>query len=160
MATDALVTREADLGYHQQYQFAAALANVSDAVITTDASQHIAYLNPAAESMTGWRAVDAIGKPLDHVFRPVDGQSSGEDSALAPELFVRKYVRPISHVSCTCRMGSDDSAVVDPELRVKGVKRLRVADASVMPRVTSGNTNSVAILIGEKCARSVLHSLN
>jgi choline dehydrogenase-like flavoprotein len=85
---------------------------------------------------------------------------SGGDSALAPELFVRKYVRPISHVSCTCRMGSDDSAVVDPELRVKGVKRLRVADASVMPRVTSGNTNSVAILIGEKCARSVLHSLN
>ncbi len=85
---------------------------------------------------------------------------SGEDAALSPEAFVRKYVRPISHVSCTCRMGSDDLAVVDPELRVNGVKRLRVADASVMPRVTSGNTNSVAILIGEKCARSVLHSLN
>jgi choline dehydrogenase-like flavoprotein len=57
-------------------------------------------------------------------------------------------------------MGSDEVAVVDPQLRVNGVKRLRVADASVMPRVTSGNTNSVAILIGEKCARSVLHSLN
>lgn len=74
MATDALVTHEADLGYHQQFQFAAALANVSDAVITTDASQRILYLNPAAESMTGWLAVDAIGKPLDHVFRPVEGE--------------------------------------------------------------------------------------
>jgi len=83
MATDALVTREADLGYHQQYQFAAALANVSDAVITTDASQHIAYLNPAAESMTGWLAVDAIGKPLDHVFRPVDGEPGGEEATPA-----------------------------------------------------------------------------
>jgi diguanylate cyclase (GGDEF)-like protein/PAS domain S-box-containing protein len=83
MATDALVTHEAELGYHLQLQFAAALASVSDAVIATDAAQHVAYLNPAAESMTGWLAVDAIGKPLDHVFRPVDGQSSGEDSAPA-----------------------------------------------------------------------------
>jgi diguanylate cyclase (GGDEF)-like protein/PAS domain S-box-containing protein len=83
MATDAPVTREADLGYSQQLQFAAALANISDAVITTDASQRVAYLNPAAESMTGWLAVDAIGRPLDQVFRPIDGESGGADRARA-----------------------------------------------------------------------------
>jgi choline dehydrogenase len=49
-------------------------------------------------------------------------------------------------------MGTDALAVVDPELRVYGVKGLRVADASIMPAVPSGNTNAPAIMIGEKCA--------
>ena len=52
------------------------------------------------------------------------------------------------HLTSTCRIGS----VVDPELRVNGVERLRVADASVMPNVTSGNTNAPTIMIGEKAA--------
>ena len=47
-------------------------------------------------------------------------------------------------------------AVVDPELRVKGVRRLRVADASIMPRIVSGNTNAPAIMIGEKASQLVL----
>ena len=49
-------------------------------------------------------------------------------------------------------MGSDDGAVVDPELRVRGVEGLRVADASVMPVITGGNTHAPAMMIGEKAA--------
>ena len=53
-------------------------------------------------------------------------------------------------------MGTDDLAVVDTQLRVRGVPRLRVADASVMPLLTSGNTNAPSIMIGERCADFVL----
>ena len=52
-------------------------------------------------------------------------------------------------------MGTDANAVVDPQLRVHGIQNLRVADASIMPTLTSGNTNAPSIMIGEKCARMV-----
>jgi choline dehydrogenase len=58
----------------------------------------------------------------------------------------------VFHASGTCRMGTDELAVVDPELRVRGVERLRVIDASVMPTVTSANTNAAALMIAEKGA--------
>lgn len=62
----------------------------------------------------------------------------------------------VFHPSGTCRMGSDGAAVVDPELKVNGVSRLRVIDASVMPRMTSANINAPTIMIGEKGAALVL----
>lgn len=64
----------------------------------------------------------------------------------------------VFHPSGTCRMGSDGRAVVDAELKVRGVSRLRVIDASVMPRMTSANTNAPTIMIGEKGADLVLQS--
>ena len=57
----------------------------------------------------------------------------------------------VYHHSCTCRIGD----VVDPRLRVIGVNRLRVADASVMPNIISGNTNAPSIMIGEKAAEMI-----
>jgi len=63
----------------------------------------------------------------------------------------------VFHPSGTCRMGSDDRAVVDPELKVNGVSRLRVIDASVMPRMTSANINAPTIMIGEKGAALVIN---
>jgi choline dehydrogenase len=66
--------------------------------------------------------------------------------------FVRRTGGTIYHPTSTCRMGSDEGAIVDTELRVRGVERLRIADASVMPTVVSGNTNAGCIMIGERCA--------
>jgi choline dehydrogenase len=73
------------------------------------------------------------------------------------EEFIRATAHGASHWVGTARIGSPDDpeAVVDPELRVRGVDRLRVVDASVMPTLTSGNTNAPSILIGEKGAALV-----
>jgi choline dehydrogenase len=70
--------------------------------------------------------------------------------------FVRNQGGTVFHCSGTCRMGSDADAVVDPMLRVKRTENLRVIDASVMPTVTSANTNAATIMIGEKGAAMVL----
>ncbi len=70
--------------------------------------------------------------------------------------WVRNNAETTYHPVGTCKMGNDPRAVVDPELRVHGISGLRVADASIMPTLTSGNTNAPAIMIGEKCASMVL----
>jgi choline dehydrogenase len=73
---------------------------------------------------------------------------------------LREYVRRVAvsyhHQVGTCRMGSDEEAVVDPELRVHGVDGLRVADASIMPFVTTGNTNAPTLMIGARAAQFAL----
>ena len=78
------------------------------------------------------------------------GPGADDDGVLMD--YIRDTGYTIFHPTSTCRMGADDNAVVDHRLRVRGLSGLRVADASVMPTVVSGNTNAACIMIGEKCA--------
>jgi choline dehydrogenase len=70
--------------------------------------------------------------------------------------WVRHNAETTYHPVGTCKMGSDRMAVVDDRLRVHGIERLRIADASIMPTLTSGNTNAPSIMIGEKASRMIL----
>jgi choline dehydrogenase len=81
------------------------------------------------------------------------GPAADTDAALLD--FARTKGGTCFHLVGTCRMGADAEAVVDPELRVRGVEGLRVIDASVMPTVTSANTNAASLMIGEKGAALV-----
>jgi choline dehydrogenase-like flavoprotein len=104
--------------------------------------------------MRGVRLVDRIARAApfaNHVVQRVSpGFDLADDAAL--EAYVRRETGICYHACGTCRMGSDDSAVIDPLLRVRGVGRLTVADASIMPLVTSGNLHAPALMIGERAA--------
>jgi choline dehydrogenase len=69
--------------------------------------------------------------------------------------YARQKGSTVYHATCTCKMGNDAMAVVDDQLRVHGLERLRVIDASVMPTVTSTNTNAPTIMIAEKGAELI-----
>ncbi|PJR13387.1 GMC family oxidoreductase [Sinorhizobium meliloti] len=68
------------------------------------------------------------------------------------DAFMRRVVMTAHHPAGTCRMGGDEDAIVDPQLRVRGIDGLRIADASVMPDLVSGNINATVMMIAERCA--------
>jgi choline dehydrogenase len=109
-----------------------------------DVSALVAGFNKLREIARTGPLDDARGREL------VPGEHV--DSYEEIEDFIRREVELLYHPVGTCRMGSDDGAVVDPELRVRGIEGLRVADASVMPVITGGNTNAPTIMIGEKAS--------
>jgi choline dehydrogenase len=132
--------------------------------------------DPTAPPLMDPRALTASGD-LDALTASVElAREIGPQPALAEwtadELYpgpqvrtreeLRDYVRRVAvsyhHQVGTCRMGSDEDAVVDPELRVRGVDGLRVADASIMPFVTTGNTNALTLMIGARAAAMMLDS--
>jgi choline dehydrogenase len=78
------------------------------------------------------------------------GDAAQSDAELAA--YVREQAYTVHHPVSTCRMGSDAAAVVDPQLRVRGLEGLRVADAAVFPSIVGGNTNAVVVMIAEKAA--------
>jgi choline dehydrogenase-like flavoprotein len=78
--------------------------------------------------------------------------SANATSDLAIEQFVRDYADTVYHPVGSCRMGPGALDVVDHQLRVHGMQGLRVVDASIMPRIVSGNTNAPTIMIAEKAA--------
>ena len=76
-------------------------------------------------------------------------------SDLEWEGHIRNRADTIYHPVGTCKMGNDELAVVDNKLKIKGLKNIRVADASIMPKITSGNTNAPTIMIAEKCSSMI-----
>ncbi len=88
---------------------------------------------------------------LEKVNAPIDASS---DEAI--KTHIRKSVETVYHPVGTCKMGNDEMAVVDNELRVHGVTNLRVIDASIMPKIVTGNTNASVYMIAEKAADMIL----
>jgi choline dehydrogenase len=85
-------------------------------------------------------------------YRPASKVSTDEEI----REFCREYSATIFHPVGTCKMGSDEISVVDSSLRVHGIANLRVADASIMPLLVSGNTSIPSTMIGEKAAQLIL----
>lgn len=79
---------------------------------------------------------------------------SSQVEGLAEE--IKNRITTVHHPVGSCRMGTDERAVVDPRLRVLGIEGLRVADASIMPTISSGNTNAPSIMIDERAADLIL----
>jgi choline dehydrogenase len=102
------------------------------------------------------REVFAQTPMQDHVKHEI--QPGGGDSDAELDAFIREHAESAYHPCGTARMGAadDPGAVVDPECRVIGVEGLRVADSSIFPRITNGNTNAPSIMVGEKAADHIL----
>jgi choline dehydrogenase len=79
----------------------------------------------------------------------------GDLRGAALEDFIRDAAAPYWHQTCTAKMGRDSMSVVDAQLKVYGIEKLRVADGSIMPRVTTGNTMAPCIIIGERAAETL-----
>jgi choline dehydrogenase len=108
----------------------------------------------------GLKAVRKIGsQPALKRLGGVEISPTGEPPMRSDEDMAehtRRYAKSIYHPAGTCRMGSDEDAVVDSQLRVRGAPRLRICDASIMPKIPRGNTNAPTIMVAERGADFIL----
>jgi choline dehydrogenase len=137
-------------------------------------SIHIRSADPYAAPVIKYRfldtqydrqtAVAAVRRARDIAaaapFRDLIAEEMAPGSTVQSDEAILSYIRATGqttqHMLGTCKMGNDPMAVVDERLRVHGVKGLRIADASVMPTMISGNTSVPCMMIGERCAEMVL----
>ena len=110
----------------------------------------VAAIRKARELFATSPLAEAVGEEL------APGKQCQSDEDIVT--WIKNNAETTYHPVGTCKMGNDPLAVVDNELRVHGVSGLRIADASIMPTLTSGNTNAPSIMIGEKCAIMLLNA--
>lgn len=121
---------------HTACRFAS--AGASPAVVRTGHRPTRARIGES-KALSDWRDEEAL-----------PGPTVADAANIRDYLF--KNLLAYFHYTGTCRIGTDDMAVVDPELRLRGISGLRVADASVMPSIPGGNTNATVFAIGERAA--------
>ncbi|MBN9509207.1 MAG: GMC family oxidoreductase N-terminal domain-containing protein [Alphaproteobacteria bacterium] len=100
------------------------------------------------------RRIAASAPLADVIAHEITPSADARDDATIAD-YIRAHCTTLYHPACTCRMGTDELAVVDPTLRVRGVEGLRVADASVFPTMVSGNTNAPTIMVAERAAEFI-----
>ena len=151
-------------------------ATIVSALLRPESHGHVSILSadPFAAPeiqpnyMTAQKDIDVLVGAVK-IMRKITGQSEflkyvveehepGPDCINDDEIvdYLYRMARTSYHPVSTCRMGTDPTAVVDERLRVYGIEGLRVADASIMPTLISGNTNAPAIMIGEKASDMIL----
>jgi len=122
---------------------------IDPAYLTDDAGADRAALMAGLRMCATIAQSPALRGVIGNIARPLRATTLDEETL---ERALNTLSHTLYHPVATCRMGSDETSVVDPQLRVRGVEGLRVADASVMPTIIRGHTHAPSVLIGEKAA--------
>ena len=148
-----LTKRERIITSHQTAHIAVASGQQ---VLNMCANNYLGLADHPDLIAAGHATLDRWGYGLASVRFICGTQQIHKDLEAAISAFLRKKAETVYHPVGTCTMGTDANAVVDPTLRVHGIQSLRVVDASVMPKLVSGNTNAPTVMIAERAADLML----